>query len=157
MKKFLSFLILALFMVCPAFADDQQDALKFFNNYVSSANSYSPTIETMYSPKAKIIRQVVKPDGTTANAYTDTATYVKQMKIGQAVAKMRKYKNNYSDVKVEKVPTGYKISSLRQPTGESYKLKAYMIVTKQPNGKWLITEELMQTKEQIFLKYATKE
>ena len=43
----------------------------------------------------------------------------------------------------------YKVSSLRQPSGETYKLKAYMVVKKQPNGKWLITEEMMETKVQI--------
>ena len=59
-------------------------------------------------------------------------------------------------VTVAKSGDGYKISSLRQPSGESYKLKTYMIVKKQPNGKWLITEEMMQTKQQIFLKYADK-
>ena len=49
----------------------------------------------------------------------------------------------------------YKVSSLRQPKGETYKLKTYMVV-KKINGKWQITEEMMQTKEQIFLKYANK-
>lgn len=153
MKKFLVLLATVIFTLTPAFADEKDDVLKFFNDYVNSANNYDPVITTLYSPNAKIIRQVVKPDGTTANAYTDTKTYVTQMKIGQAGAKMRKYTNSYSDIKVEKVATGWKISSLRQPKGESYKLKTYMIVTKQPNGKWLITEELMQTKEQIFLRY----
>ena len=38
--------------------------------------------------------------------------------------------------------------------GEKYKLKSYMIVQKQPDGKWLIVEEMMQTKVQSFLKYA---
>ena len=47
-----------------------------------------------------------------------------------------------------------RISSNRQPAGETYKLKTYMIVQRQPNGKWLIIEEMMQTKQQIFLKYA---
>ena len=35
-----------------------------------------------------------------------------------------------------------------------YKLNSIMVVQKQPNGNWLIVEETMQTKEQIFLKYA---
>ena len=86
--------------------------------------------------------------------YTDTATYIKQMKLSQAVAKARKYKNSYSNITAEPVSNGYKVSSLRQPSGETYKLKTYMILKKQPNGKWLIVEEMMQTKEQIFLKYA---
>ena len=136
-------------------ADEATDARAFFNSYVQAANTYSPTVTSYYSPNAKIIRQVVKPDGTTANAYTDTATYIKQMKLGHASVKMRQYKNTYSSVSVTKVANGkYKVSSLRQPSGETYKLKTYMIVQKQPNGKWLIVEEMMQTKVQMFLKYA---
>ena len=156
MKKIL--LIIFAFFALPlsVFADDKKEALDFFNNYVESANNYSPTVAEMYSPNAKIIRQVVKPDGTTANATTDTATYIKQMKIGQAGAKLRKYKNYYSDITVTPVSNGYKVSSLRQPSGETYKLKAYMVLQKQASGKWLIVEELMQTKEQIFLRYVDK-
>ena len=154
MKKILYILLLLIFTSLQVSADDKQEVMNFFNNYVSSANSYSSTVSTMYSPNAKIIRQVVKPDGTTANAYTDTATYIKQMKIAQAGAKIRGYKNYYTNVTVSDLGNGsYKISSLRQPIGETYKLKTYMIV-KKINGKWQITEEMMQTKQQIFLKYA---
>lgn len=135
-------------------ADGDQDALNFFNKYVNAANIYSSEVTTMYSPNAKIIRQVVKPDGSTVNVTTDTATYIRQMKIGQAGAKLRNYKNTYSNITVTPVANGYKVSSLRQPSGETYKLKTYMIVQKQPSGRWLIVEELMQTKEQIFLRYA---
>ena len=139
-----------------AFADSAQEALNFFNSYVSAANSYSPTVVGMYSPSAKIIRQVVKPNGELVNVSTNTETYIKQMKIGQAGAKMRGYKNTYTNVNVTSLGNGaYKVSSLRQPKGETYKLKTYMIV-KKINGKWQITEEMMQTKEQIFLKYANK-
>ena len=154
MKKLLYLLLLLIFTNIQVMANEKQDVLNFFNNYVSAANSYSNTVGDMYSPSAKIIRQVVKPDGTTANAYTDTSTYIKQMKIAQAGAKIRGYKNTYSDVTVTDMGNGsYKISSLRQPIGETYKLKTYMIV-KKINGKWQIVEEMMQTKQQIFLKYA---
>ena len=110
----------------------------------------------MYSPEARIIRQVIKPDGELVDVETDTDTYITQMKLCQKGAKIRKYKNTYTDIKAEKLDDGYKISSLRQPSGEKYKLKTYMIVKKQPSGKWLITEELMQTRVQTFLKYARK-
>ena len=139
MKKILLSLIALMFVSLSAFADEKQEALDFFNNYVNAANTYNPAVAEMYSPSAKIIRQIIKPDGTTANAYTDTATYIKQMKIGQAGAKLRKYKNNYTNIVATPVEGGYKVSSLRQPNNEDYKLKAYMIVKKQPNGKWLIT------------------
>lgn len=155
-KKFLSILIVMIATGLMAFADDAQEALKFFNSYVSAANSYSAEVANMYSPSAKIIRQVIKPDGTLVNVNTDTATYIKQMKLGQAGAKLRGYKNTYTNVSVAPVGNGaYKVSSLRQPSGENYKLKTYMIVKKQ-NGSWKITEEMMQTKVQTFLKYANK-
>src|SRR5574344_1500925 len=152
MKKILSVLfILTMFLITgtKVFANEANEALEFFNNYVKAANSYSNTVAGMYSPKATIIRQVVKPDGTTANAYTDTSTYIKQMKLGQAGARIRHYKNYYTNISVSKVGNDkYKVSSLRQPSGEKYKLKAYMVVQKQSNGKWLIVEEMMQTKVQ---------
>lgn len=158
MKKILFLLSLVLFTSLTVFADEKQDALDFYNSYIEAANSYSNSVTDMYSKDAKIIRQVVKPDGTTANAYTDTATYIKQMKIAQAGAKLRNYKNFYSNIIIAPLGNGkYKISSLRQPIGETYKLKTYAIVQKQPNGKWLIIEEMMQTKQQIFLKYAEKQ
>ena len=154
MKKFILSIITFVFVTTIAFASNKQEALEFFNNYIKAANSYSNSVGEMYSPSAKIIRQVVKPDGTTANAYTDTATYLKQMKLSQAGARVKQYKNNYTNVTVTQISEDkYKISALRQPSGETYKLKMYMIVQKQPNGKWLITEEMMQTKVQMFLKY----
>ena len=74
------------------------------------------------------------------------------MRKGQVVANVRHYKNYYTNVRVIQTGTDtYKISSLRQPSGESYKLKAYMVVRKQPSGKWLITEEMMQTKVQMLI------
>ena len=154
-RLFLSFAVFT-FISLAAVADTKQEALDFFNDYVNAANNYSSTVAEMYSPTAKIIRQVVKPDGTTVDVATDTATYIKQMKIGQAGAKLRHYKNTYTNIVATPAGDGYKVSSLRQPSGEDYKLKTYMIVKKQPSGNWLITEEMMQTKVQTFLRYADK-
>ena len=157
MKRIFAFLFISLYFTTGiAFAENSAEALKFFRNYVNAANSYSNTLVDMYSPDAKIIRQVIKPDGEPVNIETDTATYIKQLRLGQKTAKLRRYKNTYSNIKTEKVPNGYKISALRQPSGERYKLKSYMIINKQPNGEWKIIEELMQTKVQLFLKYADK-
>jgi hypothetical protein len=156
MKKYILTLITFISLTSFVLADDKQEALNFFDSYVNGANNYSPAIVDMYSPTARIIRQVVKPDGTLVDVETDTDTYIKQMKLGQAGAKLRHYKNSYTNISVVPVENGYKVSSLRQPSGEDYKLKTYMIVKKQPNGKWLIVEEMMQTKVQTLLRYANK-
>lgn len=159
MKKIIRqiFLVLVIFVSgLSAFAADQDEALRFFNSFVAASNSYSPVLLDMYSDNAKIIRQVVKPDGSTANAYFTMGQYASQMKLSSKVAKLKHYKNSYSNIKVTKVSNGYRIDSLRKPSASDYKLKASTVVQKQSNGKWLIVEEMMQTKEQIFLKYSNK-
>lgn len=153
MKKILLTLLAIVTVSTSVFAaSTKQEALNFFNSYVNSANSYNPSIASMYSPTARIIREVVKPDGSTVTRVTNTQRYISEMKKSQAIAKLRKYKNTYTNIKVEQTGTDtYKISSLRQPSGETYKLKAYFVVKKQPNGHWLITEEMMQTKVQLLI------
>ncbi len=152
MKKIILSILLVLVFAGMSFAATSQDALNFFNRYVSAANSYSPIITTMYAPDAKIIRQIVKPDGSLVTRETNTQRYISEMKKGQAVAKIRNYKNYYTNISV--TPLGnntFKVSSLRRPSGESYKLKAYMIVKQKPDGHWVITEEMMQTKVQMLI------
>lgn len=152
MKKIILSILLVLVFAGMSFAATSQDALNFFNRYVSAANSYSPIITTMYAPDAKIIRQIVKPDGSLVTRETNTQRYISEMKKGQAVAKIRNYKNYYTNISV--TPLGnntFKVSSLRRPSGESYRLKAYMIVKQKPDGHWVITEEMMQTKVQMLI------
>ncbi len=159
MKKF-GYILIIVGLLCIAnsvvFADDTADAIKFFKRYVNAANSYDKSILQMYSPNARIIRQVIKPDGALEDIETDTNTYLRQLQLGQKTARLRRYKNSYTNIRAEKISNGIKISSLRQPSGEKYRLRTYMIIQKQPNGEWLIIEEMMQTKVQIFLKYANK-
>ena len=152
MKKILLTLII---MLCGlgAFASETE-ALDFFNNYVKASNNYSPEVLDMYSSNAKIIRQVVKPNGELVNIPFSIKDYRKQMRISSKLAKMRNYKNYYSDIKVTKMADKYKVEAKRKPSLSDYKLRTYMVLQQQPSGGWLIVEELMQTKEQIFLKYA---
>ena len=79
MKNFLIILSILFISGLQANAMTESDAKAFFNNYIAKANSYSNELETMYSPKAVIIRQVIKPNGELVNVYTNTQTYLKQM------------------------------------------------------------------------------
>lgn len=153
MKKILLLLTILTFGLS-AFADDKQEVLNFFNNYIQASNNYSSSVLDMYSDDATIIRQVVKPNGELANAYFSIDDYRHQLRLSAKIAKIKHYKNYYSDISATKVANGYKISAMRKPSSSDYKLKTSMIIQKQSNGKWLITKEIMQTKEQIFLKYA---
>ncbi len=153
MKKI--FLSLVVMLIGVSVFASEQEAKTFFNRYVSAANNYSTSVPNFYSPNAKIIRQVIKPNGALVNVPFKMSDYKTQMKISSSVAKMKKYKNYYSDIKVTKInDKTYKISAYRQPSTGGPKLKTETTVQEQKGGNWLIIEELMQTKEQVFLKYA---
>lgn len=156
MKKLIAFAAAFIFtgVMIAAHAATPEDALAFFNKYVSAANSYSDTITSFYAPDAKIIRVVMKPDGTTATVTADTKQYFNQMRIGANLAKINKYKNFYTDRKIIKQGNDYKITCKRQPSTSDYKIPAHFVIGPDANGKLKIKEEMMYTKQQRFLKYA---
>ena len=136
------------------YAQTPQDGIAFFNQYQNFANSYNDKILDMYSPNAKIIREVIKPSGE-AEQVVPAERYFKELKIGQKTAKLRKYRNSYKNVIAQKVRNGIKVSAERQPSRESYWLKMYQIYTPTDSGL-KITEEMMQTKVQSFLRHKNK-
>lgn len=152
MKRIFSILIIMVLFAIPSYAGTKEDALKFFDSYVNAANNYSNNLLSYYSPNAKIIRVVVRNDGTKGTANFAMKDYAYQMKIGAATAKVRNYKNYYTNRVATKTSNGYKITCLRQPSGETYKLNAYFVVS-DASGKWKIIEEMMETKVQAFDRY----
>ena len=137
------------------YAQTPQDGMAFFNQYQKFANSYNDKILDMYSPNAKIIREVIKPSGEAEQVIVPAERYFKELKIGQKTAKLRKYRNSYKNVIAQKVQNGIKVSAERQPSRESYWLKMYQIYTPTDSGL-KITEEMMQTKVQSFLRHKNK-
>lgn len=137
------------------YAQMPQDGIAFFNQYQNFANSYNDKILDMYSPNAKIIREVIKPSGEAEQVIVPAERYFKELKIGQKTAKLRKYRNSYKNVIAQKVQNGIKVSAERQPSRESYWLKMYQIYTPTDSGL-KITEEMMQTKVQSFLRHKNK-
>ncbi len=156
MKKILSIvfaLVITAGLAAHA-ATTPQEVLAFFNNYIEAANTYSEKVTDFYSPNAKIIRVVMKPDGTTASVTANTKQYFNQMRIGANLAKINKYKNFYTERKITKQGNDYKITCLRQPSTSDYKIPAHFVIGPDANGNLKIKEEMMYTKQQKFLKYA---
>lgn len=131
-------------------AETPKEAMDFFIKYTNFANNYDENLLDMYSPDAKIIREVVKPSGELVEVVVPTKRYFKELKLGQKTAKLRKYRNKYRNIIAQEVPEGIKITAERQPSKETYWLKMYQIVKDTDSGL-KITEEMMQTKVQAFL------
>lgn len=128
-----------------------KEAMDFFIKYTNYANNYDENLLDMYSPDAKIIREVVKPTGEVVDVVVPTKRYFKELKLGQKTAKLKKYRNKYRNIIAQQTPEGIKITAERQPSKETYWLKMYQIVKDTDSGL-KITEEMMQTKVQAFLK-----
>lgn len=153
--KFLIPIIVSILTVTTVFAQNTQDEIDFFNQYVNYANTYNPKLLNMYSPNAKIIRNVIKPSGKIETVIVPTKKYFHELKIGQKTAKLRRYKNTYRNISAQETSDGIKISAERQPSKETYWLPMYQII--QPTDSGLkITEEMMQTKVQSFIRLKHK-
>ena len=150
--KIYTLIVCIFFTTLIAQAKTPKDAIDFFNQYTNYANTYNSELLDLYSPEAKIIREVVKPTGETVDIVVPTRRYFKELKIGQKTAKLKRYKNKYRNIIAQEIPNGIKISAERQPSKESYWLKMYQIVQETDSG-FKITEEMMQTKVQTFLNH----
>ena len=155
MKHQILLLLILLTALSPAYARTTKDGMDFFTRYTNYANSYDKALLGMYSPNAKIIREVVKPTGDTEQVIIPSQRFFKELKLGQKTAKIKQYKNKYKNIIVKEIPNGLQISAERQPSNETYWLKMYQVLQDTDNGM-KITEEMMQTKVQTFLKHKHK-
>ena len=152
MKLKMLFTLISVLLISPVvLANTTQNAVEFFKQYQDYANNYDEGLLKMYSPNAKIIREVVKPTGEIVDVVIPPKRFFKELKIGQKTAKLRKYKNKYRNIAVQETPDGIKISAERQPSKETYWLKMYQIIQNTDSG-FKIKEEMMQTKVQSFLR-----
>ena len=156
MKKKLLLTFVCIFLLGTiSYAKTPKDGIAFFDKYIQYANSYNAELLDLYSPNAKIIREVLKPSGEIEEVIVPPKRFFKELKLGQKTAKLRKYKNKYRNVVASQIPNGIKISAERQPTDETYWLKMYQILEDTDSG-FKISEEMMQTKVQTFLKHKHK-
>lgn len=135
------------------FASDMQESQvkSFFNEYVSAANSYSSDYFDYYIDNPRIIRVVEKPDGSEKSVVVPFSRYKSEVKKSSKLAKLRRYKNIYSNIKIFKQGDDYKVVAMRMPTTSDYKLPSHFVIGEDSNGNLKIKEESMNTKVQRFL------
>ncbi len=155
-KKILVTLVLILAGLV-SYAGPKEDAAAFFDSYVNAANNYSDNLPSFYASNAKIIRVVIKKDGTKESVVTNKDVYMNQLVMSSKLAKVRNYKNYYTDRVVTQSGDNYKISCMRKPSLSNYKLPAYFVVGKDASGKYKIKEESMDTYQTAILVGAKKQ
>lgn len=151
-KKIFIFIYICFPQILFASEIKESDVSKFFNDYVSAANSYSQDYFDYYIDNPRIIRVVEKEDGSEVSVNVPFSRYKSEAKKSSFLAKLRNYKNNYSNIKIFKQGEDYKVVAMRMPTTSDYKLPAYFIIGEDINGDLKIKEESMNTRVQHFLK-----
>ena len=163
MKKIRAVLLTMLAFFCSVnavFADEISDIKAFFNQYLSAANTYQTNVPDFYANDARILRYVIQKDGSVypTPLVIPMDEYKKQMKLNSKIAKLRNYKNNYNNIQITNQNGDYKLSADRTPsTSANDKLKSHFVIGKDASGKYVIKEEMMQTREQIFLSQIKKQ
>ena len=153
MKKII-FIVMALIITqLFVIADDRTEVKAFFDSFVNAANTYSKDVPNYYLDDAKIIRVVLKKDGTKQAVNFAMKDYKEQMAKSEKIAKLAKYRNTYKSVSVSKTGNDYKVSAMRYPNKDTRGLSCYFIITKTSSG-YKIKVESMDTPVQDFLKYA---
>ena len=150
MKKIFLTALSVILLSLSAMADDKADVLAIFDKYVKEANSYSTAIPNYYAKDARIIRVVNKKQGGQKAVLIPFDRYLKELGQHAKLAKVTNYKNNYTDRKIEKIGSDYKVSAIRIPRNDKTGLPAHFIFTKVGTS-WKIKEESMETNVQTFL------
>jgi len=150
MKKIILVITVMFFATLSVLADDKQDVMNVFNNYIEDANAYSNNLPDYYINNAKIIRVVNKKQGGQKAILIPYERYVKELTGHAILAKTVNYKNRYEHRKITKVNNDYKISATRIPRNDKKGLPCYFVFTKTQQG-WKIKEESMTTNMQVFL------
>ena len=144
--------VIICFVISLSYVYGQTEAgLIAFSKYQTYSNTYDSRLLELYSPDVKIIREVIKPDGEKVRISIPPKRFFNELKIGQKTARLKKYKNKYKNITIQEVPNGIRITAVRQPSNENYWLQMYQILELTDTG-YKITEEMMQTKVQAFLK-----
>lgn len=130
-----------------------EDALAFFNKYINAANTYSDTITHYYAPDAKIIREGINSSGQKVSVEVGTKQYFNQLRLGQNLARVNKYKNSYVDRRITKVGNDYKIVCTRIASTGNDRFPSYFVIGPDSNGNLKIKEEMTTTKQQSILKH----
>lgn len=152
MKKIIFSFILFVSIPLFSYADEIQDVQCFFNKYIEAANNYRSDYFDYYSPDAKIIRVVEKPDGTKESVDIPLEIYKQEAKKSSKFARLRNYKNHYFNIKILPFGRDYKVVAMRMPSTSDYKIPAYFVIGKDNCGEWKIKEESMNTRVQRFLR-----
>lgn len=124
----------------------QEEAKKLFASYTDSERTFDPAVADLYSDDAKIQNKRTYPDGATRVSTMPAPKYKELIRQAMPLAKERGDTNTYSDIKYVAEGERIRITATRFSNLKKYSSPVSLLVGPSPEGKWLIFEELSESK-----------
>ncbi len=124
----------------------QEEAKKLFERYTDSERTFDPAVTDLYSDEAKIQNKRIYPDGSTRVTTMPAPKYKALIRAAMPLAKQRGDTNTWSEVKYVAEGERIRITAMRFSNLKKYSSPVSLLVGAAPEGKWLILEELSESR-----------
>ena len=140
---------LPLLILFSSFVAADENADEFFQRYIDLGEKFDVNVASMYSDAAKIHTYRVYPHGLERTMEL-TGTQWKQLIVKvMPLAKAKNDKSTFSNIKISKYGTGYKIRADRYSDRKCYTDKGYyMVIEPDANKSFHVIEEYIETQPQ---------
>lgn len=120
-------------------------ARDFFSRYEKLQKDFDPAVIDLYADTASIKNTRRMPDGTSRDMALTGAAYKNLLRQALPVAKERGDTSKYSEINYLAEGTGIRITANRYSELKKYS-SPFSLLIKQLDGKWLILEELTESR-----------
>ena len=127
-------------------AEPVDEAKKLFGQYESLGRAFDPAVADLYADDAKIENKRTQPDGTVKLLTLPAPAYKKLIRQVMPIAKERGDTSTYSEVKYVEEGKNVRITATRFSDLKKYSSPLSLLVGPAADGKWLIKEELSESK-----------
>lgn len=147
MKRLVStmFCIVLLWAASSA-AAPLDDAKALFEQYVQLEHAFDPAAADLYADDALIKNKRTYPTGQVRELTMPASTYKTLIRQAMPLAKLRGDTNTYSDISYAQEGAMVRIRATRFSNLKNYASPISLLVSPGDNGRWLIREELSESR-----------
>lgn len=121
-------------------------ARQLFEQYVALGQAYEPGVADLYAEEALIRNKRTYPDGQVKEMTLPAPTYKTLLRNAMPLAKSRGDRSTYSDVSYTVEGQRVRVKAARYSELKKYTSPISLLVGPGPGGKWLIYEELSESR-----------
>jgi len=139
--------VIGMMFTALAWGQSATDAAKqLFDQYVAFGHAYDPGVADLYADDALIRNKRTYPTGEVREMTVPAAKYKTLIRQVMPLARARGDRSTYSDVSYTAEGGRVRIKASRFSELKNYTSPLSLLVGPSPGGKWLIYEELSESR-----------